>query len=68
VIFYTASLVVFAVTLCRINGGLKTTYQSRRQVLIRTAIILAIYMMYVRHQSAVPLPRLPRERSERKKN
>jgi 1-phosphatidylinositol-4-phosphate 5-kinase len=46
VLFYTISLGVFAVTLCRINGGLKTTYMSRRFVLIRTAIILLIYMFY----------------------
>jgi len=46
VLFYTISLLVFGLTMCRINGGLKTTYHSRRNVLVRTAVILLIYMLY----------------------
>jgi len=45
-VYYLMSIFVFVVTICRINSGLKSTYMSRKRVLTRTAIILAIFMVY----------------------
>ncbi|GMH85874.1 hypothetical protein TrVE_jg3972 [Triparma verrucosa] len=45
-IYFLASIFVFVIAICRINGGLRTTYMSRRHVLTRTSKILAIFMLY----------------------
>jgi len=46
VVYFIVSIVVFIMTLCRINGGLRSTYRSRRHVLERTSKILLIFMLY----------------------
>ena len=46
IVYFLASIFVFAIAICRINGGLRTTYMSRRHVLTRTSKILAIFMLY----------------------
>ncbi len=44
--YFIISIVVFVMTICRLNGGLKSTYQSRKYVLTRTSTILCIFMIY----------------------
>jgi len=45
-LFFSISIVVFCMALCRLTGGLQTTYQSRRAVLTRTSVVLLIFMLY----------------------
>ena len=46
VIYFVVSIVVYFMTVCRINGGLRSTYKSRRHVLERTSKTLLIFMFY----------------------
>ena len=45
-VYFCASIIVFCMAVCRLSGGLQTTYQSRKEVLSRTSLVLFIFMLY----------------------